>query len=218
MNPGESVSEFDDLTPGAREALETLRERLGVAQLPQALRTLAHSEGAIKDLTNNFDRHFTDASWPRRGKLLVAIGVCAATGSSQALQLFEEACAAAGIPRIECIDAAGVALSVSAFNGYYRFRHQITAPLAQDFHQFRAVFHANALRKSSLTRTEIEAICISVSSINGCKDCVAAHIEKARGLGLTDEQIDEIVRVGAVTLPMAMAISAFSSAATPIEF
>lgn len=47
---------------------------------------------------------------------------------------------------------------------------------------------------------------------------MAAHIEKARMLGMTDEQIEEVIRVGAVTLPMAMGIAAFTPAAHPIEF
>lgn len=55
-----------------------------------------------------------------------------------------------------------------------------------------------ALSQGGLSRSEVEAIRLAVSEINGCDYCVAAHTMVGRMVGLTPEALQQI-RAGDVT-------------------
>jgi AhpD family alkylhydroperoxidase len=80
------------------------------------------------------------------------------------------------------------------------------------YEAFKAPFNANSFMKTTLNALEVEAISIAVSSDNNCHQCVGGHIKKGLDLGLTHEQHDECIRVGAVTAAAGQAIAALAPA------
>lgn len=205
LSGGDSV-----LTERATRSLDRLREMMRVSELPAGLGALAQSENAINDIYMNLNRQLQDGTVEQRTKLLVALGVAVACGSSRTADFFSHAAQAAGRTREEVLDAIAVATTCTIFNGYYRFRSQVPGDLAEAFEAFRAPFNANSFVKSVLPPLEVEAICIAVSSANNCKKCVEGHLAKGRSLGLTDEQVDEIIKAGAVAQAAAQAIAALT--------
>lgn len=180
------------------QALKLICERFSVAELPPAFQALAAVDFSAHDIQANLSRHFSDGQLTEATKLIVGVAVAATVGARPGLDFFRSAAAAKGRSELEATEAASIAGICSIFNGYYRFRDHVPHDQADIFSAFRAPVVANSFSRVSLPPTEIEAICIAVSSVNGCHACVASHLKKARNLGMTDEQIDEAIRASAV--------------------
>lgn len=198
---------------GAR-AIERIKERFKIDELPETFKVFAGSESGIHDLYMNLNRQLIDGKLEEKTKLLIAVGVASTLGSGAAVSLFTNAAIAAGWEKADALEAVAVASTCTIFNGYYRFRHQIPEDMQAIHANFKAPFNANAFMKSRLDGKDMEAICVAVSSVNGCHMCVEGHVAKAKSLGITDEQIDEIIKASAVASAAAGVLSALAPAAT----
>lgn len=207
MSEKSTLSEVIGPTEKGEKSLLQIIERFRVADVPAALRLFAGSESGISDLFANLSRQLADGKLTEKTKLLVAVAVAAAVGGRDGAGFFADAALAAGRSKPEILDAIAAATTCSIYNGYYRFRHQVPAERKATFEAFRAPFSANSLLKATLPQVEIEAICIAVSSANHCNACVESHISKGINHGLTNEQIDEIIKVGAVAAATAQLIA-----------
>ena len=195
-------------TEKGQRSFDRLKERFDVETLPEGLEVLAGSECGINDLYMNLNRQLSDGTVEEKTKLLVAVGVASTLGSAGAVELLAQAAQKKGREKQGVLDAVSVASVCSIFNGYYRFRHQVPEDLKETFETFRAPFNANTFMKSSLQTFEVEAICIAVSSVNNCEICVNGHIHKGKSAGMTDEQIDELIKVAAVAGAVAQTAAA----------
>ncbi len=175
-----------------------LAERFKVSSLPSGFEVLKGSECGINDLYMNLNRLMADGKLEEKVKLLVAVGVASSVGGHEATDFFAKAAIETGRTAQETLDAVSVASVCSVFNGYYRFKHQLPESEKAAYEAFKAPFNANTFMRSSLSSLEVEAICIAVSSVNNCELCVEGHLNKGKSLGLTEEQIDEIIKTGAV--------------------
>ena len=194
-------------------ALERLKEIFAVDELPPAFVILAGSDNAINDLYMNLNRQLADAKMDRRKKLLIAVAVASAVGSAPAVDFFSKTAIAAGRTPGEILEGIGVATTCTVFNGHYRFRDHVADDDKATYEAFRAPFNANVFVKPLLPIDEVEAICIAVSSANGCHKCVQGHVIKGKAVGLTDEQIDEIIRAASA----AVAASNVAKALAPMQ-
>ncbi|MCX7020537.1 MAG: carboxymuconolactone decarboxylase family protein [bacterium] len=209
-----STSPFAELTANERglRAIERLAEIFKIPSLPEGLRVLAASESGINDLYMNLNRQFQDGKLSQKTKLIIGLGVAAAAGCADMTVYFAQAAQAAGRTREETIEAVAIAFVCGIYNGYYRFRSQVPADMRAVYEAFRAPFNANTFVKPALPVAEMESICIAVSSANNCSKCVEGHMVKGKAEGLTDEQIDEIIKCGAVAAAAARITSALSPA------
>lgn len=192
-----------EISERGNRALDRLKEIFAVDTLPEAFTVLAGSDNAINDLYMNLNRQLAEGKVERRQKLLVAAAVASAVGSAPAVDFFSRAALAAGRTQADLLEAIGVAATCTLFNGHYRFRDHVADEDKPAFEAFRAPFNANVFVKPALAISEIEAICIAVSSANGCHKCVQGHVAKGKAVGLTDEQIDEILRAASASLAAA---------------
>lgn len=195
--------ETPEVSDRGKRALDRLKEIFAVDELPEGFSLLAGSENAINDLYMNLNRQLADGKVERREKLLLAVAVASAAGSPDAVEFFSRAALAAGRTQTELLEAIGVAGTCTVFNGHYRFRHHVAEDDKATFEAFRAPFNANVFVKPQLPISELEAICIAVSSANGCYSCVQGHVAKAKAVGVTNDQIDEIIRASAASLSAA---------------
>lgn len=189
------------------QTLERIKERFRLATLPPAFRAAAASELGIGDLHANLNRMLADGTVEERSKLLVAVAIASVAGSHPATTFLGDAAALHRDPR-EIHDAIAVATVCTIFNGYYRFRHQAPEEMRELLEALRSPINANTIAKSTLTRFEVEAICIAVSSHNNCEACVQSHIAKALALGMMADQIDEIIRAAAIAGAVARLLAA----------
>lgn len=193
------------LSERSQRALARMQEVFQVAWIPDGLRVFAASESGINDLYMNMNRHWQDGKLTRREKLLIALAVAAVAGSTQAVRFLREAAIAAGVSEIDASEAVATAVGCSIYNGYYKFRSLVPDDLAEAFDEFKASFNATMFVKPPFDEKLVEAICVAVSTVNGCKKCVEGHVAKAKSLGLTHEQLDEVLKAATVAFGFALA-------------
>ncbi|MGB9693080.1 MAG: carboxymuconolactone decarboxylase family protein [Candidatus Sumerlaeaceae bacterium] len=193
------------LSERSQRALARLQEIFQVSWIPEGLRAFALSENGINDLYMNLNRHLQDGKLSRKEKLLVALGVAAATGSRDAMRFLRDAAIAAGASQTDATETLASAVACSIYNGYYKFRSLVPEEFAPAFAEFKASFNATMFVKPPFDEKLVEAICIAVSTVNNCKKCVEGHVAKAKSLGLSDEQIDEVLKAGTVAFGFALA-------------
>jgi len=198
------------LSERSQRALARLQEIFQVNWVPDGLKAFAAVESGINDLYMNLNRHLQDGKYPRKEKLLVALAVAAVSGSPDATRFFRDAAHAAGATETETAETIAAAVACSVYNGYYKFRSLVPEQFAPGFADFKASFNATMFVKPPFDEKLVEAICVAVSTANNCKKCVEGHVTKARSLGLTDEQIDEVLKAGTVAFGFALACSALA--------
>ncbi len=199
------------LSERSQRALNRLREVFQVDWIPQGLVSFAVSEDGINDLYMNMNRHLQDGKLSRKEKLLVALGVAAVCGSPDATRFLRQAALSAGATEVEVAEAVAAAIACSIYNGYYKFRSLVPSEFAPAFENFKASFNATMFVKPPFEEKLVEAICVAVSTVNNCKKCVEGHVAKAKSLGLSEEQIDEILKAGTVAFGFSLACTALAA-------
>lgn len=102
------------------------------------------------------------------------------------------------------IDDAAAAASLMAMNNvYYRFRHMIGKPSYTDR---PARLRMNRLMSPATNKTDFELFSLAVSAINGCETCVRAHEDVVTKGGLSEDQVNDAVRIASVIHAAAVAL------------
>jgi alkyl hydroperoxide reductase subunit D len=96
----------------------------------------------------------------------------------------------------EDINGAKAAASIMAMNNiYYRFMH-----LAEDdaLAKMPAKLRMQVIGKPPIDKPTFELMCLGVSALSGCGNCIKAHIHEARKAGFSDEAIQSVARIASV--------------------
>ena len=95
----------------------------------------------------------------------------------------------------EALTAAKAAAAIMGMNNvYYRFVHLVGG----DYEKLPARLRMNIIGKPGVEKVDFELWCLAVSAVNGCGMCLTAHEKVVRDAGLTTEQVQAAVRIGAV--------------------
>ena len=100
-------------------------------------------------------------------------------------------------------DARAAAVLMAMNNVYYRFRHMVGKP---SYAEKPARLRMNRLVKPLTSRVDFELVCLAVSAINGCEACVQAHERVVIEGGLSEEQVNDAVRIAATVSAAAVAL------------
>jgi alkyl hydroperoxide reductase subunit D len=84
-----------------------------------------------------------------------------------------------------------VAATNYCYNTFFKFRDLSGSGL---FEGMGVGLRAHTFTSVSLDQKIVELINIAVSDINACKPCTSGHVDKARALGLSDDQILECIQ------------------------
>lgn len=96
----------------------------------------------------------------------------------------------------EDIEAAKSAASIMAMNNvYYRTLH-----LAEDeeLAKLPARLRMQVIGKPPIDKVSFEIMCLAVSALAGCGNCIKAHVHEVKKAGLTNETVQSAVRIAAV--------------------
>ena len=168
-------------------SLESLR-----AGIPEAAKDLKLNLGAV--LTPG---HLSEAQvWG------VAVACAIAARNPQLRSaIIEDALTKVGEPVVE--DAKAAAALMGMNNIYYRFRHIIGKPeYAEKPAKLRMLRLANVLTN----KTDFELMCLAVSAINGCEACVRSHEKVVIEGGMTEDHVNDAVRIASVIHGTAVAL------------
>ena len=100
-------------------------------------------------------------------------------------------------------DAKAAAALMGMNNVYYRFRHLIGR---DEYTQKPARLRMQRFAQVLTSKTDFELFCLAVSAINGCESCVRSHERVVIEGGLTEDQVNDAVRIAATFHGVAVAL------------
>ena len=104
-------------------------------------------------------------------------------------------------------DAAAAAALMAMNNVYYRFRHMVGKPSYSDR---PARLRMNRLANPATNKLDFELFSLAASAINGCETCVRAHEDVVTKHGITEDQVNDAVRIAATIHAAAIALESVS--------
>src|SRR4029453_4365779 len=91
-------------------------------------------------------------------------------------------------------DARAAAAVMAMNNVYYRFRYLVGKPA---YGEKPARLRMNRLVHPASNKLDFELFALAVSAINGCESCVRAHEQAVVAGGLTEDHVNDAVRIAA---------------------
>jgi len=104
----------------------------------------------------------------------------------------------------EVVEDAKAAAALMAMNNvYYRFKHMVGR---DEYAQKPARLRMQRLAQVATNKTDFELFCLAVSAINGCESCIRSHERVVVEGGLTEDQVNDAVRIAATLHAVAVAL------------
>ena len=180
------------------QAYERIREVLGVVEIPEIFQYFASVPAFVHDFFMNFRKFVLSAGkLDEKRKLLIACAVAGQAGSGKWRDYLATFAESKNVSHAEITEALAVGATNSMYNVLFKFRDISGTDV---FNGMSVGLRAHTFQGTSLDDQTIELINISLSDINGCKPCTAAHVEKARQTGLSDEAIYEAIQCAATMI------------------
>ncbi len=177
------------------QAYERIREVLGVQEIPEIFQYFASVPAFVHDFFMNFRKFVLGpGKLDEKRKLLVALAVAGQAGSQKWLNYLSTFAGSKGISQAEIAETLAVGATNSMYNVLFKFRDISGTDV---FNGMSVGLRAHTFQGTSLDDQTVELINLSLSDLNGCKPCTAAHVEKARQTGLPDEAIYEAIQCAA---------------------
>ncbi|TXD40678.1 hypothetical protein FRC96_05380 [Lujinxingia vulgaris] len=163
---------------------------------PDWLRVLANAPLFLKDVFMNLDKGvFSEGGLQPKTKVLLAAVAAAHWGNQDVAQFFADRARAQGFSDEQIHEALGIAATSTSFNLYYKFR---SLAATDAFEGLNPGLRATLFMRPTLGKAFAELVNLMISTANGCSSCVSGHIQEAVNQDVTKEQIDEVIRTGAI--------------------
>lgn len=185
-------------TEKAAQVYERIREVLEVTEIPEIFRFFAAVPPLLHDFFMNFRKFvLSEGKLDEKSKLLIAFATAGQAGSDRWMEYLQTFAEKRGISHTEITEALAVGATNAMYNVLFKFRDISGSDV---FNGMSVGLRAHTFQATSLNEQTIELINVSLSDINGCKPCTAAHVEKARSLGIADEAIYEAIQCAATMI------------------
>lgn len=100
-------------------------------------------------------------------------------------------------------DGKAAAALMGMNNVYYRFRHMVGR---EEYAQKPARLRMQRLVQVATSKADFELFCLAVSAINGCESCIRSHERVVVEAGLTEDHVNDAVRIAATFHGVAVAL------------
>ena len=171
----------------------------------EALETLRQSFPEFaKDIKLNLSNVLSDSSLSVDQRWGVAVA-CAIACNSPALKEATLADARNQVDAKVIEDAAAAAVLMAMNNIYYRFRHMVDKP---SYGTKPPRLRMNRMMQPTTTKVDFELYSLAVSAIHGCEMCVQSHEKVIIGHGVTEDQVNDAIRIAATFHAAAQALTA----------
>jgi alkyl hydroperoxide reductase subunit D len=157
---------------------------------------------AAKDIKVNVQTVLGQSSLSDAQKWGIAYATALAARNPQ-LRDAVRADAAAVVDEKVLEDARAAAVLMGMNNVYYRFRHMIGKPAYSDK---PARLHMQRLAQVATNKVDFELFCLAVSAVNGCEQCLQSHEKVVLDGGLSEDHVNDAVRIAATMAAAAMAL------------
>jgi len=129
-----------------------------------------------------------------RNKGAVALATAVHAESQPWADFFKQRCLALGWSETQIAEIVAVASTNYMYNTFFKFRDLSGSEL---FSGMGVGLRAHTLSATSFSESQAELISTAVSVLNGCRPCTSGHVEAARRLKISDEQLLETVQCAA---------------------
>ena len=186
----------DDQTPEAvAQVLGRVRDMFGESPLPEMFRVYAHVEPFLRDFYMNFKKFvFSSGALDAQQKAAVALAVAANAKCPPWINWLSNRCQELGFSSPQVAEILAVGATNAMYNTFFKFRDLSGSSI---FEGMGVGLRAHTFNSVSLGEPLVELINIAISDINACKPCTTGHVEKARQLGISNEQLLECVQCAA---------------------
>jgi len=100
-------------------------------------------------------------------------------------------------------DAKAAAALMGMNNVYYRFKHMVDR---EEYAHKPARLRMQRLAQVATNKVDFELFCLAVSAINGCESCIRSHERVVVEGGLTEDQVNDAVRIASTFHGAAVAL------------
>ena len=111
--------------------------------------------------------------------------------------------AAAAVDAAVLEDARAAAVLMGMNNVYYRFRHMIGKP---EYASKPARLRMQRLAQPLTSKLDFELMCLAVSAVNGCEQCLQSHERVVLDGGLSEDHVNDAVRIASTMAAAAVAL------------
>ncbi|MEM1105704.1 MAG: carboxymuconolactone decarboxylase family protein [Pseudomonadota bacterium] len=162
-----------------------------------------------KDLKLNLGSLLNETILTDQQKYGCYLACAHAVGQSQVVQAIDAEVAGKLSP--EATRAAKAAAAIMGMNNvYYRAVHLVKNDTYQTL---PAKLRMNVIGAPGIDKADFELFSMAVSAVNGCGMCLDAHEAELRKHGMTSEQIQTSLRIGAVVNAVSRVLAAEAAAA-----
>ena len=157
---------------------------------------------AAKDLRLNLGSVLQPGTLTREQVWGIAVACAIAARNPQLRQATLEDALGQVAPEV-VEDAKAAAALMGMNNVYYRFRHMVGR---EEYAQKPARLRMQRLAQVATSKTDFELFCLAVSAINGCESCIRSHERVVIEGGLSEDQVNDAVRIAATFHGVAVAL------------
>lgn len=172
-----------------------IKELFAADAVPEPFLTYGRVPAFLQDFYMNFKKFVWNAGkLDEKTKAIIALAVSANRECQVWADRMSARLLASGGTEQEVADTVAVAATCNMYNVFFKFRDISGSDI---FNGMSVGLRAHTFANTTLDDATVELINIAISDINGCKPCTSGHVEKARQLGLSDDQILEAVQCAA---------------------
>lgn len=185
-----------------------LADLLGHEAVPEAFHAYGRVPSFLKDLFMNLKKFVVGGgSLDEATRAKIALAVAVHAKNETWIDLAASRCESLGVDEQARADVLAVAATNYMYNTFFKFR---TLSGTDRFDNLSVGLRAHTFQSTSLSDVDVELINIAISDLNACHPCVSGHVEKAKQLGVKDDQMLEAIQVAGVIYAAAMYLNAAS--------
>jgi len=172
-----------------------IKELFEADAVPEPFLTYGRVPAFLQDFYMNFKKFVWNAGkLDEKTKAIIALAVSTNGKCDVWADRMAERLKALGGTDQQVADTLAVAATCGMYNIFFKFRDISGSDI---FGGMSVGLRAHTFANTTLDDKTVELINIAISDINGCKPCTSGHVEKARQLGLKDEEILEAIQCAA---------------------
>ena len=170
-------------------------EELFEGPIPDMFLRMGRVEPFLKDFYMNFKKFvYNPGTLDAKTKAMLGLAVSLHAKCDVWIDYFSKRCQALGCPEQQVNEVLAIIAINYTYNTFFKFRDLSGSAL---FEGMAVGLRAHTFSNTSLDDKTVELLNIAISDINACKPCTSGHVEKARALGLSDEQLLECIQCAA---------------------
>jgi len=183
-----------DAPEGVVQTYERLEE-LFEGPFPEMFLRMGRVEPFLKDFYMNFKKFvYSPGALDSKTKAMIGYAVSLHAKSEPWIEFFTARCQALGASEHQVHEVLAIIATNYTYNTFFKFRDLSGSAL---FEGMAVGLRAHTFSSVSLDEKTVELLNIAISDINACKPCTSGHVEKARSLGLSDNQLLECIQCAA---------------------